>query len=192
METIWLWIATIIVIWIICIVIRGFRSIKCSQHNTGASSLEKERALVIDSIPAGMGALIDHPIGTSIIGYYKDGVVYTKSMVPVGTYRDESGFFSFYHNDMDYRNEAHDKRIGWYSDKSNGNGGMIFAYNNDRSDKVAEIYDGYGFIHPEQDATYKTVTFTKMEDAAGAAAAYVILLYCARDWNEEFLEYFVN
>lgn len=176
-----------------CISTRNTAKVKARK--SGKSDFEKKRLSVRQSIPADMGALIDHPDATSIVGYYKEGVVFTKNKMPIGTYRKDIGdAYQFYYNDMDHTNKNHDVRIGWYSDKSHG-GGMIFVYENVHSgvapELIAEQHDKW--IHPKDDYGYKAVELSNLNDTIGACAAYAILRHACNELNDnELLKHFLK
>jgi len=162
-------------------------------QKSAKSDLEEKRKQVNRSIPAGMGALIDHPYATSIIGYYKEGVVFTKNKMPTGTYKQGHGdFVQIYFNDMDYTDEDHDVLIGWCSKKTTS-GWMIFVYEGvgtaRSAELIAECYDDEEeeWIHPRDDDYYKSVGLANNGDAVGACAAYAILRHACREWNDDKL-----
>lgn len=159
------------------------------------SDLEEKRKRVIRSIPADMGALINHPDATSIIGYYKEGIVFTRNKMPTGTYRQgHEDLVQIYFNDMDYANKDHDVHIGWCSKKSSG-GWMIYVYKGIGVARSAELIAEYyndEWIHPRDDY-YEAVGLTNISDSVGACAAYAILRHACSEWNDgELLKHFLR
>ena len=154
---------------------------KNSSNNTAKMSissnfLEQERKKVLASIPAGMGALLEFPGDTNVIGYYKDGVVYTKNKLQIGTFENSGMCYFTYDN----------KKIGYYQ-----SGQIYYSANYPSGFKsVAEIFDypESNLVHPNDETTHKPVTF--IGDRTGAAAAYAILFYGYGKWDDETRRYF--
>ena len=142
--------------------------------------------------PDGYGALLQFPKGDKIVGYYKDGVVYTSQLVAIGKYVNSAVWF--YEGSM----EREGKHIGnsWVVDNepwltvlvnTNWGGGEP------RWQKVAVVFDSTPDVispYARVDSmlphdSSKDVLLTNPEDINGAVAAYVVLRY---GWGSYFEE----
>lgn len=151
-----------------------------NSKSVSVKTLAQEMDEIIAANPVDMGILISYDIKkTYVIGYYRDGYVYTdKGGTPIGSYNQKEFLFD-------------DNVIGWYM------GGSIYVWHNypNNSERIAEIFEGQNFICPEGSVSnnpYKTVYFTNLKDPIGAAAAYVILRFGWGAYSEETKRFFMN
>lgn len=112
-----------------------------------------------------MGAILEWPEAKVAIGYFDDGIVYSRHKSALGSYT--------FQND-NYQIEFDNKIIGSYSPSDTG--GLIYIWENYPTglQKVAEYWNGQEYIHPDDDRI-QTVIFSG--DPVGAAAAFIVLYF---------------
>ena len=109
------------------------------------------------------GKLMQWPGDKNVLGYFKDGIVYSQHMQALGSYSL---------NGNDYNVEYDGKIIGFYSPSPSG--GIVYFWGNYPTGlkKLAEFWNNQDMIHPENDEV-QTIIFEG--DPVGAAATFLVL-----------------